>query len=89
MDVSTPFLTVSQLALVPLVMAIVSLLKNANMSGTNNWLSPITSVVLGVGGAFLVPAPTWQVTILAGLTIGCIAAGVYSGVKNTITPNAS
>lgn len=89
MDVSTPFLSVTQLALVPLVMAIVALLKNANLSGTNNWLSPLTSLVLGVGGAFLVPGPTWQATILAGLTIGCIAAGVYSGVKGTITPNQS
>lgn len=88
MDVSTPFLSVTQLALVPLVMAVVALLKNAGLAGSGNRWSPLTSLVLGVGGAFLLPGPTWQVTVLAGLTVGCIAAGVYSGVKSTVAPNA-
>lgn len=79
-----PFLTVQQLALVPLVMAMVSLLKNAGLSGTDNRYSPLTSLGLGAAGAFLLPSPTWQLTILAGLTIGGLAAGVYSGVKATV-----
>lgn len=88
MDISTPFLTVQQLALVPLVMAVVSLLKVSSLSGADNRYAPLLSLVLGSAGAFLLPGPTWQLTILAGLTVGCIAAGVYSGVKTTVSPTA-
>lgn len=84
MDVTTPFLTVTQLALVPLVMAVVSVLKLVNWTGLNNRLAPIFALVLGIASAFLIPSETLQLTIIAGVTIGCIAAGVYSGIKTTV-----
>lgn len=84
MDLQTPFLTVTQLALVPLVMALVSLLKGAALTGANHRFAPIMALALGVGGAFLMPSATVNLTIIAGLTVGCAAAGVYSGVKTTV-----
>lgn len=73
-----------QLALVPLVMAVVSISKSVNLAGANNRFAPAYALALGVGGAFLVPSETVQLTIIAGLTIGCVAAGVYSGGKTII-----
>lgn len=84
MDISIPFLTVSQLALVPLVMAVVSLVKLTGIAGATNRFAPLYALVLGVLSAFLVPSATVQLTIIAGVTIGCVAAGVYSGVKTTV-----
>lgn len=84
MDITTPFLTVTQLALVPLVMAVVALLKTTGIAGATNRFAPLYALVLGIGGAFLVPSATVQLTIIAGVTVGCIAAGVYSGVKTTV-----
>lgn len=81
MDITTPFLNVTQLAAVPLTMAIVAIFKNAGLTGTDHRWAPLWSLGLGMGGAFLIPSSTWQFTVLAGLTIGCIAAGVYSGGK--------
>lgn len=88
MDITTPFLSVLQLGLVPLVIGLVQLLKNAKLTGEEHRFAPIISLLLGVGGAFLLPSETWQYTVLAGVTIGCIAAGVYSGVKTTVAPEA-
>lgn len=87
MDINTPFLTVLQLGIVPLVIGIVQILKNAKLVGEDNRWAPIVSLVLGIGGAFLIPSATWQLTVLAGITLGCIAAGVYSGVKTTVSPD--
>lgn len=84
MDISSPFLTVTQLALVPLVMAVVSILKSTGVAGSTNRFAPLYSLVLGSGSAFLIPSATTQLTIIAGVTIGCVAAGVYSGVKTSI-----
>lgn len=80
-DINTPFLTVTQLALVPLTMGVVQVIKS---SGLPDRFAPLTSLLLGVGGAFLIPSATVQLTIIAGLTLGCAAAGVYSGVKTTV-----
>ncbi len=80
MDINTPFLSVVQLGLVPLVLALVQIYK---MVFNDSRLAPLLALCLGVGGAFLIPSATWQLTVLAGITIGCIAAGVYSGVKTT------
>lgn len=84
MDVSIPFLTVTQLALVPLVMAVVALLRMVGLTGSTNRFAPLYALILGVAGSFLVPSATVQLTIIAGITIGCVAAGVYSGVKTTV-----
>lgn len=78
MDITTPFLSVAQLGLVALVLALVQIYK---LVFNNTRWAPLISVVMGVGLAFLAPSPTWQLTILAGLTMGCIAAGTYSGIK--------
>lgn len=88
MDITTPFLSVQQLGLVPLIMALVQVPKMAGLLGSDNRYAPITSVVFGVAVTFLLPSATWQMTVLAGLTLGCLAAGVYSGIKTTVTSNA-
>ena len=87
MDLTTPFISVVQLSLAPLVMAVVSILKMSGLSGKDNRWAPLLALVLGIGGAFLLPSATVPYTILAGVAIGCVAAGVYSGVKTTATPN--
>lgn len=83
MDTS-PFLSVTQIALVPVVMALVAMIKGAGLAGSTNRFAPLESVGLGVLGALLVPSETIQLTIIAGVTIGLLAAGVYSGVKATV-----
>lgn len=85
MDITTPFLSVLQLGIVPLVIGLVSVFKGAGITGVEHRFAPVISLALGVAGAFLLPSETWQHTVLAGLTIGCIAAGVYSGVKTTVS----
>lgn len=86
-DILTPFLSVSQLALVPLVMAIVSVFKATGIVGKYHRYAPTSALVLGVISAFVLPSATVGLTIIAGVSIGCIAAGVYSGVKTTM-PNS-
>lgn len=88
MDITTPFLTIAQLGLVPLVMAVVAIFKSAGVTGEDHRWAPLISLLLGTGSAFLLPSVTWQLTVLAGLTIGTLAAGVYSGVKATVAPNS-
>lgn len=84
-DLNTPFLTVTQLGLVPLVFAVVQIFKATGLTGATHRFAPILSLVFGIGSAFLVPSATLQLTIIAGATIGCVAAGVYSGVKTSVT----
>lgn len=79
----TGFIQISPqaLALVPIVMALTSLLK---MYVDAKW-SPLFSLFFGIAGAFVFPAATAGVTILAGLIIGLTASGLYSGVKTVAT----
>ncbi len=84
MDFSQSFLTVQQLGLVPLVMAVVALFKISGLAGPTNRFAPVYALLLGIIGAFLVPSATLSLTIIAGATIGCVAAGVYSGVSTTV-----
>lgn len=86
MDITTPFLNVTQLAAVPLTMAIVSILKSVGLTGAEHRWAPLWSLGLGMAVVSLVPSSTWQFTVLAGLTVGCIAAGVYSGTKTVVAP---
>ncbi len=83
-DLNTPFLTVTQLGIAPLVMGVIEILKNAKVAGDSNRFAPIYALVLGVAFAFLIPSATVSLTIIAGITMGCAAAGVYSGVKTTV-----
>lgn len=70
------------LALVPIVMGLVSISKGY----MDARYSPLLALVLGIAGSFLIPEATWQMTTLAGLVIGLMAAGVYSGAKATFAP---
>lgn len=81
MDLSTAFVSTQQLLLVPVVIGVTAVLKQTFVTGTTNRWTPIVALVLGVAGAFLLPSETLQTTILAGIVVGCSAAGVYSGAK--------
>lgn len=82
MDLTTAFLSGQQLLLSALVIGVVSIAKS---SGLPTQWAPLTSLGLGILAAFLLPSATVTLTILAGITIGLIASGVYSGVKTTAT----
>lgn len=69
-------------AVVPIILAIVQALK---MVGMPNKFSPIASIALGVivGFVFRHEAADLSQTILAGVTYGLSASGLYSGIKHT------
>ena len=81
MDITLIQLSASSLALVPVVLALTSLLKSYIEP---RW-SPLISIGLGIAGAFLVPAITVPLTILQGVLIGVTASGIYSGGKAVFT----
>lgn len=83
MDISTAFLSPEQISLAAIVWGIVYVLT---VTGVPTRWAPLSSLVLGVLVAFLLPSATVQLTILAGLTIGLIASGAHSAVKTTIAP---
>lgn len=84
MDISTAFISVQQLGLIPVVIGLVSLAKSVEVAGKNNRWAPLMALCLGVAGAFIIPSVTVQFTILAGIIIGLAAAGFYSGAKATV-----
>lgn len=86
MDFSTAFVSPEQLSLAALVWGVVYILT---LSGMPTRWAPISSLLLGVGGAFLLPSTTVQLTILAGLTIGLVASGAHSAIKTTVAPTAA
>ena len=69
-------------AVVPIILAIVQALK---MVGMPNKYSPIASIGLGIVVGFIFRHDTADLsqTILAGVTYGLSASGLYSGVKST------
>lgn len=67
--------------LVPLVMGVTSLSKIY----ISDYWAPLVSLALGIGGSFLVPQPALNATILAGVMIGTMAAGFYSGTKALVS----
>jgi Kef-type K+ transport system membrane component KefB len=70
------------IALVPVVLAMVELLKRA---GIPKKLSPIVSIVLGILAGFYYLAPDDpKKAIFLGLVVGLSAIGLFSGTKNTI-----
>lgn len=74
-----PILTLSPYiaVLVPIVMALVSLVK---LYSDSRW-SPLFALAFGIAGSFLFPAATIATTIFSGLIIGLTASGLYSGAK--------
>lgn len=81
MDLSTAFLSPEQVALAAVVWGVVYVFTTAGLP--TRW-APLSSLAVGLGLAFLVPSATWQLTVLAGLTIGLVAGGAHSGVKATV-----
>jgi hypothetical protein len=69
-------------AIVPIILAIIQALK---MIGMPNKYSPIASIALGIIVGFIFRHETADLsqTILAGVTYGLSASGLYSGVKST------
>lgn len=69
-------------AVVPIILAIIQALK---MIGMPNKYSPIASIGLGVIVGFIFRHETADLsqTILAGVTYGLSASGLYSGIKHT------
>ncbi len=79
MDIS--IINAGNLATIPVVIGLVSTLKMAFMTDK---YAPLASIALGIGGAFVFPAATIPLTILAGIVIGLSASGLYSGTKATV-----
>ena len=89
MDFSTAFLSGQQLLLVAFAMGITQVLKSLNLLGADNRFAPLTSLVAGLALVWLIPSATWQLTVLAGLTIGFLGAGVFSSAKTTFAPSSN
>jgi hypothetical protein len=70
------------IALIPLVIAIVEIISRAGMP--NKYL-PICSILFGLAaGVFYVAPDNIPQAVLSGIVIGLSAVGAYSGVKNTV-----
>ncbi|MBT9168603.1 MAG: hypothetical protein DDT19_01950 [Syntrophomonadaceae bacterium] len=85
MDIKTIMDLVSgwSLLLVPLILALTSLIKKFIPKEKVGVLSPIISLVLGICGGLLTIGFTKD-AIIAGLIMGLSASGLYSGCKNII-----
>jgi hypothetical protein len=77
MDVSLVSLSAVSVAMIPVVLGLVSVVK---MYVDSKW-APLASLALGVAAAFFVPAATIGLTVLQGVLVGLAASGLYSGVK--------
>lgn len=72
---------VYDVALVPLIVSLVSVLRAAGLPV--RWL-PLAAIILGLAGGFMYIAPhDPKQAVLAGLVMGTAAIGAYSGYKNT------
>lgn len=76
-------------AVVPLIIAVVALLKGLGLD--KRW-APLAAVLAGVvivvanQAARVVPGfGDWYQAVLAGLAAGLAAVGLYSGTKNTLS----
>lgn len=81
MDVSLVTISPVSLALIPVVLGLVSVVKTF----LDSKFAPLASILIGVGVAFFVPAASVGLTVLQGILIGLAASGLYSGVKTTAT----
>jgi hypothetical protein len=79
-------LTTAGLVLVPIILAVVSLVK---MYLDSRW-SPLVAVVVGLVGSYVCVKAGWMpdmniwATGLTGLLAALTSAGLYSGVKTTV-----
>lgn len=77
MEVTTQFVV-----LVPVVLGIVQAIKLAGLP--TRW-APITAVLLGIAGAFLIGGWVFSGAVaLQGIIAGLSAAGLWSGVSSTV-----
>lgn len=75
-------ITVYDVALIPLITALVGLFRQLGLSP--RW-APLVAVVLGVVAGVVYVAPhDFAQGVLVGLALGLSAVGLYSGVKNTV-----
>jgi hypothetical protein len=81
MDVSLVSLSAISIALIPVVLGLVSIVK---MYVDSKW-APLAALALGVATAFFVPAASVGLTVLQGILVGLAASGLYSGVKTTVS----
>ncbi|HEX6594552.1 MAG TPA: hypothetical protein VF095_08175 [Bacillota bacterium] len=73
---------VYDVALIPLIVGLVELLKGIGLS--KRW-SPFVSIMFGlVAGTLYVYPKDLKGGIIVGLMLGMSASGLYSGTKNTI-----
>lgn len=69
-------------ALIPLIVALIELLKGAGLP--KKWL-PIVSIILGIAGGVVYICPhDLKGGIIIGLMLGLSASGLYSGSKHMI-----
>jgi hypothetical protein len=73
---------VYDIAILPVIIGLVSLCIKM---GLPKKLSPLIAVILGITAGIVYIAPdNIQQAILAGVTIGLSASGLYSGAKNVL-----
>jgi hypothetical protein len=70
-------LSVANLALVPVVVGLVQVVKGF----INSKYAPLCSLVFGIGVSSVFPDSTVAETVLSGIVIGLAASGLYSGTK--------
>ena len=80
MDVT--FLTAQTVALIPVVVGVVAAIRAATPIADR--YAPLVSLVVGVAGAFIFPAVSVGLTVLAGVVVGLSASGLYSGGKTLV-----
>lgn len=75
-------INIYDVALVPVIVALVQLLR---MAGVPSKYGALIAVALGVAAGFVYLAPGDPAqAILKGLALGLAATGLYSGTKNTV-----
>jgi hypothetical protein len=77
--------SVSAVAIVPIIVALVQAIKMVSPSGRLNKWSPIISIALGLLASFVFN-PNHMMTgemIMTGVVYGLSASGIYSGVKSS------
>jgi hypothetical protein len=73
------FLSPQVLALVPVVIGLVEVIKRV---GLNERYLPITAIILGVVGAVAIIGYSPE-TIVGGIVLGLSSVGLFSGVRAT------
>lgn len=76
-EISTQFLV-----LIPVVLGVVQVFR---LTGLPTRLVPLTALLLGVAGAFIIGG-VHLLNIIPGIIAGLSSMGLYSGTKTTTTP---